>query len=329
MFHLDFYGCSKHGDLVSHSRWHEENLEDRALTFAESLEHLPYRKSRELSLVLRIIFDEFERAQEGKQRTGRIHKVILFGSYARGDWVEDQLSGYRSDYDLLIVVDIERWSEQNEVWHQVSEHFVRELTITKRLETPVNFIVHSLQDVNDKLARGKPFFIDIATDGVMLYETTGHPLAKPKPLDSKAARDEASGHFEQWRVKANQFILTAELQREREWFALATFNLHQAGEALYHCTLLVYTLYSPKSHRLKVLRSSAERVEPRLIAAWPRDTKFARRCFERLDRAYVDARYSSHFPITDDELSFIFTRVKALQKIVHDVCVGHLNSFGS
>lgn len=29
---------------------------------------------------------------------------MLFGSYARGGWVEDRKSGYRSDYDLLVVV---------------------------------------------------------------------------------------------------------------------------------------------------------------------------------------------------------------------------------
>ena len=31
--------------------------------------------------------------------------VVLFGSHARGDWVEDPETGYRSDYDLLVVVE--------------------------------------------------------------------------------------------------------------------------------------------------------------------------------------------------------------------------------
>lgn len=72
----------------------------------------------------------------------------------------------------------------------------------------------------------------------------------------------------------------------------AAFMLHQAIERLYHCVLLVVTLYSPKSHRLTFLRSHAERTDPRLIEAWPRDTKFARRCFATVDRAYIGARYS-------------------------------------
>ncbi|WP_245297754.1 hypothetical protein [Methylobacterium radiotolerans] len=59
--------------------------------------------------------------------------------------------------------------------------------------------------------------------------------------------------------------------------------------------LLVLTLYSPKLHRLDRLRSQAESLNARLIAAWPRDTKFARRCFARPNRAYVEARYSPHY----------------------------------
>ena len=58
--------------------------------------------------------------------------------------------------------------------------------------------------------------------------------------------------------------------------------------------LLVLTLYSPKLHHLDRLRSQAESLNARLIAAWPRDTKFARRCFARPNRAYVEARYSPH-----------------------------------
>ncbi len=60
----------------------------------------------------------------------------------------------------------------------------------------------------------------------------------------------------------------------------AAFDLHQTTEQLYHCLLLTLTLYSPKSHKLNFLRSQAEPLVHELIAVWPRDTKFAQRCFE-------------------------------------------------
>ncbi|MEQ1406343.1 HEPN domain-containing protein [Neorhizobium sp. Rsf11] len=294
------------------------------VTDSEAVGHLPERKQRELSRALKIIFEEFEAAQQSKlsekQNAGRILKVILFGSYSRGDWVEDRKSGYRSDFDILVVVNLKSVGEDNDLWHDVSDHFLRELTITKEIETPVNIIVHTLQDVNDQLARGRPFFIDIIRDGIMLHEKEGHPFVAPKPLDQEDAKIEARGYFDHWYPSADAFKASAEFLLQRGNVNEATFNFHQAAERLYHCALLVLTLYSPKSHRLKFLRSSAERIDPRLIEAWPRDTKFARRCFERLDRAYVAARYSPHFEITEEELCWIIERIEVLQKLVRLIC---------
>ena len=51
------------------------------------------------------------------------------------------------------------------------------------------------------------------------------------------------------------------------------------------------------------LRQLTEDVEPRLKAVWPRDTKFERRCYELLREAYVKARYSRHYRISDEQLA--------------------------
>lgn len=73
------------------------------------IDHLPPAKQRELERVVEIMFDEFREATEhatGRRKGARILKVILFGSYARSDWVDAPLSAnqYKSDYDLLIIV---------------------------------------------------------------------------------------------------------------------------------------------------------------------------------------------------------------------------------
>lgn len=62
-------------------------------------------------------------------------------------------------------------------------------------------------------------------------------------------------------------------------------------------------------------------MDARLIAAWPRDTRLARRRFELLSRAYVEARYSSKYEITVDELEWLLERVKMLQALVSEICV--------
>lgn len=294
------------------------------LMLADKLEHLPDVKRRELTRVVQILFDEFEDATKtalsDKRKAGRILKIILFGSYARGDWVEDRSSGYRSDYDLLIVVNGQAFTDLQDYWAKADEHLIREYTVTEHIRTPVNFIVHSLNEVNDNLARGRPFFVDIARDGIMLYEAPGHPLVAPKPLTEAERLAEARGHYEQWFPSANsRYELALEALR-RGFTKDAAFDLHQTVERLYHGLLLTLTLYSPKSHRITMLRSQAEALDDRLKGIWPSDTKLHRQAFDRLRRAYVEARYSASYSIGEDELAWLSERVQLLQNTVEAVC---------
>jgi len=303
---------------------------DAALTLTDTLDHLPANKRRELARVLEVIFSEVEQFRATKlsaRRAGsQILKVILYGSYARGDWVEDRSSGYRSDYDLLIVVHSESFAQEHELWLSLDERLLQE-QIAHRIETPVIPIVHSLHDLNDQLSRGRPFFVDIVKDGKVLYEEEGHPLARPKVLTKEEAKVEAGRSFNEWSQNAKGF-LKAEEGLGDEYPRQRAFFLHQATEALYHCLLLTLTLYSPKSHRIKVLRSKAEDLDKRLIEAWPRDNRVARRRFELLSRAYVEARYSPNYEISLQDLAWLVGRVKILQQTVESVCREKLEDAG-
>ena len=289
------------------------------------MEQLPDQQQRELQLAVRILFETFETAvgahptQEYK-RQAAILKVILFGSFARGDWVDDRVSGYRSDYDLLVVVNDDRLTDQHDYWEGAVDRFVRELTVTLALQRPVNFIVHSLRDLNAQLARGRPFFRDIVREGMAIYDSPGSPLETPRALSLEESVAEAQSYFEHWFPSAGQYLLHARDAGDRGWSSKAAFELHQATERLYHCVLLVLTLYSPKSHKLDVLRSLAEDLAPSLRAAWPRDDRASRRGFDRIRRAYVEARYSPHYTISPEELAFAFEHVAQLQTLVGEVC---------
>lgn len=93
------------------------------------LDHLPAAKRHELEAVVRILFDEFEDALAGRKaphrKAGRILKIILFGSYAHGDWVADPVGGYFSDYDLLVVVNHDELADVTEYWRQADDHLLR------------------------------------------------------------------------------------------------------------------------------------------------------------------------------------------------------------
>ena len=139
------------------------------------LDHLPPNKRRELERVIQIVFEEFDDAlalaKHQWKKQGRIEKIILYGSYARGGWVDEPhtAKGYQSDYDLLIIVNDKRLTDRVDYWLTLEERLNRELAITKTLHTPVNFIVHTLQEVNDGLAHGRYFFMDLKRDGIAIF----------------------------------------------------------------------------------------------------------------------------------------------------------------
>ncbi len=291
------------------------------------LDHLPPQKQRELERVVAMIFDEFgdalSLASNGWKKKARILKVILYGSYARGGWVDEPhtAKGYRSDFDLLIIVNDKRAADRVAYWLKLEERLDRELSITGALRTPVNFIVHTLQEVNDGLAHGRYFFMDVANDGIALYQSDDTELHTPKPKTLAQAHAMAQEYFDEWYPAAMKRYEIAKFDIESEFFKDAAFDLHQTTERLYHCVLLVCTFYTPHVHNLGFLRTQAERIDPRLTYVWPREAKRDRARFEKLKDAYVKARYSKHYRITKEELEWIGTQVEELGRVVHAVCL--------
>ncbi len=298
---------------------------------ANTLDHLPAGKQRELAFVVEILqagFAEEVAKRSGRLGEGKILKIILFGSYARGDWVEDPVGRYFSDYDLLVVVDQEKLADPLEFWEGAEKRLLDELSAGQRLRTPVNFIVHDLDDVNEQLTRGRYFFTDIVRDGVALFEEPGSAFIEPTPLSPEAALKESREYYEEWFRSADEFLDNCRFNVSRERYKNAAFQLHQAVERLYYCLLLVLTLYAPKSHNLVRLRGLAEPFDPRLIEVWPTETKFHKRCFELLRAAYVKARYSLHYKITAEELAWTQSRVELLRSLVEELCEARLRQLG-
>src|SRR3546814_6165727 len=103
------------------------------------------------------------------------------------------------------------------------------------IRLPVNSMRHSFDDVNQSLKRGEYFWVDIARDGIVLYELPCHPLATPMPLTPADAYAMAKAYFEDWRPKVDRSIRTVELQlaegsQDAGWRKDAAFMLHQATE---------------------------------------------------------------------------------------------------
>ena len=288
-----------------------------------NLDHLPERQQQELATIRSTLLNEFEAAiKSGSGGTsewrkgGQVLKIILFGSYARNDWVDEPENGYLSDFDLLVIVSHEKLTDIADYWWVAEDKILRDPTIGRT----VNIIVHALAEVNQGISRGEYFWTDILRDGVTLYELPGHPLATPKPISPADAFSLAQRHYDEWRNAMERSLETAASMIAKGddlgWRKDAAFAIHQAVERAYICVLLVHTLYFPRSHNIKFLRSLAEDVEKSLAQAWPREHRIDRRRFEILKRAYVEARYSEQFSVSFDDLELLQSSAVDLSGLV-------------
>src|SRR5687768_7277265 len=125
------------------------------------LDHLPEAQQAELARVRQTLMEEFAQAistsTQPWKKNGKILKIILFGSYARNDWVDEPENGYQSDFDLLVIVSHEDLTDVAGYWYIAEDKILHDPAVQR----PVNIIVHTLDEVNKALQRGEYFWVDI------------------------------------------------------------------------------------------------------------------------------------------------------------------------
>jgi HEPN domain-containing protein/predicted nucleotidyltransferase len=287
-----------------------------------ALNHLPERKQGHIATLLHTVHDEFDQvvnaATLDEKTRSRILLVVLFGSYAKGTQVDDRKSGYVSDYDILVVLNEPTLADEYRIWHTVEER------ATLKTGSPVNLVVCTLREINRELKQGHYFFTDIRQEGIELYNYNHTELLTPAPLNAEEAKVIAQKHFDQWFESANSFMIDFGHCMDRSDFKKAAFEMHQAVERYFSCILLVHTNYRPKTHNIKALYSFATQQADDFKAVFPQDTKLSRRSVELLKKAYIEARYSEQYEITEDELQWLAERVTVLKTLTERLCVDHI-----
>ncbi|WP_454719122.1 HEPN domain-containing protein [Caulobacter segnis] len=290
-----------------------------------NLDHLPDRQQEELERITSHLLNGFAAAAAGGtqpwRRGAKIYKIILFGSYARGDFVDEPENGYLSDFDILVVVSDEKLTDIADYWFETEQKILHDPAIGRI----VNLLVNDLDDINKGLDAGLYFFREVIEQGVVLYEVPGHTFHPSKPLPATAALDLAKRYdkllTDSMQTSLETAIFCMSHGQKLDWPQNAAFNLHKAIEAAYVGALLVTSFYAPRSHNIKFLRGLAEAKAPSLIPAWPRASRAERKPFEKLKRAYVDARYNQEsYQISSEELEHLKTTAETLIALVRAVC---------
>jgi uncharacterized protein len=279
-----------------------------------SLDHLPEKKRAKVVAM----------AAKIRAQAPEAGMIVLFGSHARGTWVEDPETGYRSDFDLLVVVESPAVAEDRLLWRRVEEA-IRPIAEP----SPLSFIVHDVRDLNQQIRRGQFFFAEIWEQGIVLYDAKRFTLARPKAATPEERKELAQEYFDHWFESAGQFFLTFEDHLARAWNAKAAFELHQAAERYIATALLVFTGTKPTTHDLHALGKLIAPLHPLLAEPFPRATEEDERLFDLLRRAYIEARYKKSYRITVEELATLGARVKDLAGRVERACGEQIERFAS
>ena len=286
----------------------------------KSLAHLPLYKKQELKRLKSIILEKAPATQF----------IILFGSHARGDWVDDEYTeghitySYKSDFDILVITDDKDTCQNESLWMQVENEYSGAFSSQR---TPVDDIIrHHIQEVNVKLREGHYFFSDIKKEGILLYDSGNYKLERRRKIDLARRLEIAVEDFGQWFESANEFLGQYESALNNEWLNNAAFQLHQAVERFYTAYTLVTSGYKPKTHNINKLGKVAARYCPEYKKIFPRQTDEEKRLFKLLKNAYVDARYKKDYSITKDELSYLAKRIEKLRDLVEKTCKAKIQS---
>ncbi|MFH1615496.1 MAG: HEPN domain-containing protein [Planctomycetota bacterium] len=285
----------------------------------KSLAHLPQHKQDELELIRDIILEKIP----------DVRMIVLFGSYARGEWVEDtHLEGhvthvYESDFDILVATKSKKTAENSDAHDRVE----KAIAATGKVHTPLSIIYHTFDYVRQMITEGRYFFTDIKKEGIHLYHTGKHRLGKIKKLKPEEQKQIAEDDFKQWFKSGKEFYTNYEDNLRRRWNKKAAFMLHQSVESFYSAITLVFINYRFRTHDIELLGIKAVSYDPQFAKAFPQDTQPHRKAFTLLKKAYIDARYKKDYKITKKQLEYLASRVKILQRLTKKICTAKIDSF--
>ena len=283
------------------------------------LSHLPQVKQEELSSVCEIILSK-----------APAEMIILFGSYARGEWVEDYQENhdYVSDYDILVITADRKTAKRNKKWRDLEAQLRDHKEITK-----TNIIHHSIGFVNDRIEKQNYFFLDILNEGIVLYDSGKCELSEPKELSPTERQSKAQEEFDHWFESASVFLENSEFNlskgdEKQVYLNNAAFELHQAVERYYAAVLLVFTDYKPRTHDIEDMGQQAAKQHSDFLSVFPQSTDEEKRLFELLKKSYIEARYSKSFTVEKSELDYLSERVQLLKELTERICIEKIEELG-
>jgi predicted nucleotidyltransferase/HEPN domain-containing protein len=281
------------------------------IELAGKLSYLPENTIRELEVITQRIID-----------MGQAEIIILYGSYARGNFKEKRGAnpGKKSDYDILAVSpDV---VERNNLRDELRDAF-------DDIDTQVQVIVETVDFINKKIKDNQFFFSDIKREGKILYNSGKYSLSRPQEMSHIQRYLIAEEDFREWKKQADVSYKYSQMAYEQSDFRKAAFELQQTVEICYKTIEIIFSRYIPYEHRLTLLRKRALKFARQIEEAFPLNNKNERDLFDHLDLAYIGARYHSEkeYTVTKEQLKYWQIEAKKLLNLTRNICKDKIAGF--
>lgn len=290
----------------------------------DSIAYLPKDKQEELNFLVTEIL----------RRLSQTEFIILYGSYARGNYVRRSIriedggipTVKISDYDIYVITSGINSKKAETILDNVEDIFFAGKDFDR--DTPVEFINDDIAQLNKFIEEGRYFHTQIKQEGVILYNSGKYKLSRRRKLNFDEIKKQAQEYFNEKFEKGNFFFDDAITNKERERYQMASFYLHQACENYYYAIRLTFTLRNNKQHNLSKLSSTTRRYSDDLNTVFPQNTPEEKRLFKLLKAAYVDARYNPHFLVTKEDIDALIPKVELLRDITKRICEAKIKEYG-
>jgi len=293
----------------------------RNYTYNHNTSFLPESIQRDLDIIVGEILIEFET---------KILMIWLFGSYARGDAVNDRrvdpetgvVSEYYSDIDILAICHGRHIAHRSTRWANLRGR----LSNHPELSRSVHLLNDYKKRVNMALKNNEYFYADVVKEGIVLYNPNYMILNGPSKLDPKVRREYAIRYHNKFYQRADASRRTIMLHYQLGDLASCMHNLHQMTERLYYCYLLVFTHYKPRTHNLKELRYSVAQLDTHIQTLFPLETEAQQAQHKFLISSYVDARYNVNYHVEREQVEAYIEQIGAFQAWVLEESLQRIDS---
>lgn len=290
----------------------------------KSISYLPSANQRDLHYIVESILTRIKQTE----------MIILFGSYARNDYVAydekyefGKIQFYVSDYDILVVTSGVSDGVAIKALGNIEDLYYDRAKDPDR-QPPVQFICEDMKKLNKYLKEGRYFYTQIKQEGVILYDSGKHKLARRRTLNFEEIKQQAQEYFDDKFDRANSFFDGVEFYSNKKDYRMASFLLHQACENYIYAIRLVFTLENPKQHNLTKLLNSVKKYSSEFIKVFPQDTPEEKRLFELIKAAYVNGRYDPDFVVTKEDIDALVPKVELLRDITKRICEVKIGEYG-